>query len=1537
MKTSIVVVVKLLFVGWLLAWALPSRGAAYAVNWQATNRITKGDNGLFTTAANAANAYALALADLSSIDGIGTVGTVNIQFYCRIPAGSRWMLGIGDKQVRGTTANGSSNASYNTDGLFLRFGEAKANNTFNVNGAETVNAPAVGEWLVVSFAYNRVSHTYSYSLSNVYNSTVYYSASGVSTSVSTPSVIEAYSWMNNTTIEISNVIVSFNDFYFPHGAEIAYIEDMSYTLPLVNNTGQTASYAFSSTNYFRQNGATLIPKATTGSQPANDWEGDAISVTATASGQQPTTFYLRIKTRNLINPASLCTSNAFDAGTTLGLLTSNTVALNGLTLSFSKSTDKAVVRSIGGDYGITIIDENGYSFGNIANGTTYGTVYKIVTSAAKRLHVTGYFTSNDRNAVLMLGNTQVGTIVNPGDGSLASASFDLAAGQTYYLYAQQYAAFALKTLSYTNATFAQSSVVTAIPADGHYRQTVSDMSNPVYSIAEVAGDLKARSVTINSQTGQLSGLTAGGAVRVQATGGGHTAAYVLTVAYPATDYPGRIWNFYEELGGLNTSSGLKTVPSPTATTTDSHGNQWTARYKSGNRAPRWYYDQPVAGNNAFIVEETAGLVFNTESQGFYIRNDESEYTHVGIHNSGATLTIPQLEAGDIVELMWRHEVTGSGSEFTATNVTDLRGKSVSEPFLITGTSQRSKTRFVGAYSFIATGGDVTFTLTDNGNCDIQSVRIYKGAYHPTMRSINQQGNIPAPNSMIVDDAVNEGYVYNYCNQLYSTATGPAMYVLKGYRPQTGSGGTVGVDYDHPGCVTGVDAALTPTQYTDEDAYPVSDEERQQLFELRKNIIGLEVYNEPWQSNNNSYNYGRIKASGGWGKVTIRMNNYTNDMKYLIGYTPDYTINIGSAPHQQYPYTWDFTNISSQAAEGQPRNVYNIVSNEDYHAVNWTNTVGGVFELNTNNDGPMESQYVPGAVLVTTEKALSKYNGDIWQKYALDELDGLGVSGKISIDTDTDAGARTYRSATARSPLAARRRAASASRIDLLQFTMDEYKIVNTAETDENGETFVTDWRNDTGFFNTAGNGFVRFGADKIEETNVAVCGFSYKCDRSADLGSGISLQPARRLKNGDIISIKAYATSAPSDDKPYALGLYADNTTTALATMYLPNNIKNFETELSYTVTDGDGLEGLDVINIYRIGNSVFLTEVDITGDPNAEPVIREMFCETPTTLTIPDVSPGQRIYVSTSMQPSAVSGAEPVASTSSDAAEGVWRYDVTDSGNAFLTFPIGARIYKIGVTDIVKTLHPVGTTGWATESRDHAIDHTLTGYFTTAHTNAYTVAYDSYDLHTATVALTPVSESGYVPAETGIIMRQDNNVPDADTYEVPLFYPSYTREAADIAADNMLVPVVTGGRQWLEVSADGKQKFILTNVHWLYSTDSGWGQPVTDTDAAGFYRLHIWGDATRDQLPDHCAYLGVPQAQLPVAAWNAAAGSRLVGTIGIRDINDKTTAITRPSSDSPHQSSVPITLHTLNGTRLSAPPTKAGVYISHGRKVIVK
>ncbi|MBR3648143.1 MAG: hypothetical protein IKN59_07135, partial [Paludibacteraceae bacterium] len=926
------------------------------------------------------------------------------------------------------------------------------------------------------------------------------------------------------------------------------------------------------------------------------------------------------------------------------------------------------------------------------------------------------------------------------------------------------------------------------------------------------------------------------------------------------------------------------------------------------------------------------------------------------------------------EINWKRESGGAGGEYTATNVTDLRYKPVSEQFEITG-SQNGTTGGVldifknpGYTSFIATGGDVTFTLRDAGATDILSIRIYSGGYRSTMRTITGSNHRAPETSMLLDyqdDAEHnynyQEYEYDYCNVLNSTNTGPAFYVLKGYRQGE----------DNVECVTGTDAVrgfeadgVTPRFILHQDndatypAYPVSAEESTRLYNLRKNLVGFRMYNHQWQSSRNSYNKGRIGASGGWGKVTIRMNNYTNDMKYVIGYTNDVTMTFGSRPHQLYPYTWDFTNISAQAERGAATNAYNTIIVEDLYDTNWNNTSNGVFSLDIENTGQYGSQYVPGAVLVTTDRALSKVtyydSGGAFRTlgldHALDELDGLGVNGKISFDSDQQL-----------PPTPSRKKAprrAGTGTVSLLSLSMDNYKVVETSVEIE-GETIVTDWQNTTNTYLAAGNGWVKFGADRITETSIAACGFAYKCDLNESSDKGIYLRPARKIKNGDVITVKLYATSTPNGSN-YGLCIYPENISTASATLFISSGLKNTEETLSYTVTAGDGLADQSMIMLYRnTDKSVYLSEVQITGDASSVPVRREIFCETQTTLTIPEVNAGGKqdwIYVSASDAPTAVVNAT-LVSTGTDGPDAntdhdVYKYKVTAAGDAYLTFAMNTRIYKIGVTHILKEIHPVGGTGWATEIRNHSIDHELTGYFTKNDVNAYTVGFDSYDMKTATVALTPVNEDGYVPEKTGIVMRLDNigNLSDANSGKyVPLFYPSYTRRASStpvsFPTDNWMYNVEEGidadNRNYNEnITVDGVYytKFILTNVHWLYTLSDQTGQwtQLSNADAAGFHRMHIWNDETLDVMPAHTAYLLVPTDQLPVALWGTfPPSSRRLYTLGIRELDNETTDLTAPRDD--HKENGRQCWYTLNGTMLSATPTKPGIYIKNGRKVVVR
>ena len=310
---------------------------------------------------------------------------------------------------------------------------------------------------------------------------------------------------------------------------------------------------------------------------------------------------------------------------------------------------------------------------------------------------------------------------------------------------------------------------------------------------------------------------------------------------------------------------------------------------------------------------------------------------------------------------------------------------------------------------------------------------------------------------------------------------------------------------------------------------------------------------------------------------------------------------------------------------------------------------------------------------------------------------------------------------------------------------------------------------------------------------------------------------------------------------------------------------------------------------------------------------------------------------------------------------DGQYVFEVRSASDMTMTFNSDTQIYGIGVTNIKKdAMHPVGGMGWATESRDVDIDYTLTDYYTKHALRTYEVKYDSYDLNTATVKLTEVKNTadqtydsntnfkdhGYMPQGTGIVLAE-TNVSETAAYKVPLFIPAITTtHEVVVSGENMMHPnLVT--KEYNQEEEGDFTRFLLTNIHWTFAKDGTLseeepdGRKIVETDAAGFYRQHVWtalsatDNAAKNTMAPNSAYLLVPTDQLPIAVWefqSAPSGVRR-NTIAIRfdditDIKD-----TRMDADVQNKTG----WYTLNGVKLNGQPTKAGLYICNGRKVVVK
>lgn len=1293
------------------------------------------------------------------------------------------------------------------------------------------------------------------------------------------------------------------------------------------------------------------------------------------------------------------------------------VDLDVITMSYGINTEIGVAVNDGGTYVMKVIDGNGYSHAavntttHLPNNSSYeGTIYTF------RPVANGTLTLNGKFSKPRLYNSD-GTALVHNDNYETSLTANLTANNVYYFYCEPWERALLSSFSYAYQVNVTNSYDVVASTQSSYQITsVEGLSNPTYTIVATAGEIAMGDVYMSGNI--INGFYGKpGAVKVRLSEGGTDYYFVLNVAYPATPYPGKLWDF--NVNNENKSSlkihksdvadgkgfpriDARSTPAITYegdvsgdatgySITDHQGGVWVARNKNVNagsgRDARWQYENPIHGDNAFVIEETAGLVFNTGADGFFIRNDrlasdapaetpdaykgKSCWSHVGIRQNGSSFTIPCLNAGDVIEINWKRESGGAGGIYRATNVTDLRGKPVNEQFEMTG-SQNGTTGGVldiyknpGYTSFIATGGDATFTLHDTGATDILSIRIYSDGYHTTMRAISGADHRSPQTTMLLDNDYQE-YEYDYCNVLNSTNTGPAIYVLKGYRR--------GVDDVE--CVSGTNAGLSPTDFVDNEAdypaYPVLAEESARLYDLRKNLIDFRMYNYTWQSSRNSYNNGRVGASSGWGKVTIRMNNYTNDMKYVIGYTNDVTMTFGSAPHQTYPYTWDFTKIAGGTVTGANDNVLNSIGAEGTFAAfsgqaptNWIKNGDGQYMLNTDNSGEIGSQYVPGAVLVSTERALSKYRVASNQNavYAKDELDGLGFSGDITMHVDHLPNFSGWNRTT---PPAKWNSILSFNINDFVTFVPRE-----GTEVEDHDGTWVYSLD-----VQPAGNGRIKLNnpsnQNHIDESTIPAGGIGFRLDDGNT--KYIRVIPESRLQKGDIISVTAYNAY---NNRDAGINFNKSASKDDIA-QYKELSGRLVEETLDYEIVTNDGLDGREDFYLYMRDNTVHITAIEISRKASSAPDLDwSIYTLSKTTITVPDLNAGGKqdwIYVSATKKPTVTNADEVTSQTDGpdanpnpdvNTAIEVYKFKVREAGNSLVTFDAGTKIYKIGVTHILKEIHPVGGVGWATESRNHHIDHSLIGYFTKNDVNAYTVRYDSYDMKTATVALTPVNEDGYVPQETGIVMKLDNigNLNDANSGKyVPLFYPSYTLGASSTSTTfsptgNLMYPNLTEATHAYEnawPSGGTYTKFILTNKYWTFNKDKALNTDESaeshTADAAGFYRMHIWkttADASdKNTMAANTAYLLVPSDNLPVAVWTlqsgySAARGDLLGVYNIIGPGSETAIedvrVTPEFMVNDYNTDGEETWYTVSGMKLSTRPTQPGLYIYNNRKVVIK
>ncbi len=318
-------------------------------------------------------------------------------------------------------------------------------------------------------------------------------------------------------------------------------------------------------------------------------------------------------------------------------------------------------------------------------------------------------------------------------------------------------------------------------------------------------------------------------------------------------------------------------------------SDWTFQYvtEKGDtkRDPMYLNRYSMEGDNADMMWDTEGLIFNTPINLSCINNEfGDEVNHnsggtatdpdrfVGILNGGS-FTIPALEAGDRVEIY-----VGSADAhtcfFNITGALDAIGQAIAptDEYNAGGSNWATKggaCQYRGAYQFISTGGDMTFYLTKGELAKLYSIKIYTG-----VKSASVDCSRTTYNTTYNGDVYTPNYQFN--NE-WRTETPACGYITlhyrgKGQRMRTPTvlykSGNINTDADH-------------------------------LF-----------YAEIGDNNAPYIFFKSVKGQGGMFRMRI------DDMESRGKYVADYAlqnITVSYLEKKNYPYTWDFTDLTDYVA------------------------------------------------------------------------------------------------------------------------------------------------------------------------------------------------------------------------------------------------------------------------------------------------------------------------------------------------------------------------------------------------------------------------------------------------------------------------------------------------------------------------------------------------------------------------------------------------------------------------------------------------
>lgn len=251
-----------------------------------------------------------------------------------------------------------------------------------------------------------------------------------------------------------------------------------------------------------------------------------------------------------------------------------------------------------------------------------------------------------------------------------------------------------------------------------------------------------------------------------------------------------------------------------------------------------------------------------------------------------------------------------------------------------------------------------------------------------------------------------------------------------------------------------------------------------------------------------------------------------------------------------------------------------------------------------------------------------------------------------------------------------------------------------------------------------------------------------------------------------------------------------------------------------------------------------------------------------------------------------------------------------------------GLSVQKIAVSEDFKK---IGTTGYATESRERVIDHTLTEFFTGVPVKAY-FGKLSDDQKSISLEKVDFLEAATAEGEKKGCILHNETTSDTKSVNViyggfHLFVPDMHDKGTSNIDGNVLLAHLTSDNIKND-NANGLIRYVLTNK-WYSPSDAGQVNMNTDPSKVRFNKVdHVTGA----KLSANSAYMELSQDA-------AAKITNLMLFIDeSEEPNGEATGIVTVN----HENEKKGVWYNLSGLPVEA-PGKAGIYIRNGKKVVVK